>query len=123
MKRCWLWFFALNLFSMALLAQLPANDSMTPSSGAGSAQTFAFKGSSPSGYSNIAWIQVWFNSGSSGCYAYLSAPSGQVSLLNDAGNSWLGPATLGSGNTIENSQCRVNLSGSSMSGSGDNLTW
>src|SRR5205823_6346473 len=42
-------------------------------------------------------------------------------LLEDAGGPWLGPITAGSG-SLHNSQCILNGAGTSVSGSGNNLT-
>ncbi len=121
-----LWAIILNVLGIALLAEPPSNVSMSPSSGAGPTQTFAFTASTQSGYTNMAWMQVIFNSGESkagGCYVYVYLPGGGTAYLaNDAGDNWLGSAALGSSGTMENSQCRLSLAGSSMSGSGNNVT-
>jgi hypothetical protein len=42
--------------------------------------------------------------------------------MNDAGNAWLGPVSLGSSATVQNSQCSINAAGSSASGTGNNLS-
>jgi len=42
-------------------------------------------------------------------------------LLNDSANSWT-PGTLGSGTTLQNSQCGVSLGSSSVTASGTSLT-
>jgi hypothetical protein len=43
-------------------------------------------------------------------------------LLNDTGTGWLGPLTLGSSTTAQNSQCLLSEAGSSATLSGPNLT-
>jgi hypothetical protein len=43
-------------------------------------------------------------------------------LVNDAGNGWLGPIAANSPNTLQNSQCVLNGTGSSAVGSGNSLT-
>ena len=124
--RILLWSIILNALVIALLAQPPSNVSMNPSSGAGPTQTFAFTASSAAGYTNLAWMQIIFNSGLSGtngCYmqVYLWG-GGTAYLANDAASNWLGSAALGSSTTMENSQCKLSLAGSSISASGNNLT-
>jgi hypothetical protein len=47
--------------------------------------------------------------------------NGSISLLNDGSSAWT-PATLGSSNTLQNSQCAISLAGSSASLSGNTLT-
>ena len=42
--------------------------------------------------------------------------------MNDAGTNWLGPMTLGTTGTLQNSQCSINVGSSSASGSGNTLT-
>ncbi len=122
--RIFLWPIILNALVFAVLAQ-PSNVLVSPSSGAGLAQTFAFTASSPAGYTNMQWFQIIFNTSTSGveaCYMYISTTSSTAYLMNDTQTNWVGTATLGSSATLQNSQCAVNLAGSSASGSGNNLT-
>jgi hypothetical protein len=42
-------------------------------------------------------------------------------LLNDAASAWLGPMTLGTANSLQNSQCTINGANSWPSGFGQQL--
>ena len=100
-------------------------NSVTPSSGTGTAQTFTYSISDVNGYEYLGNIIFTINSSDSAVNACVFSfyPSGnQIFLLNNADTAWLPPATLGSSGTLSNSQCQLSLSGSSMSGSGNNLT-
>ena len=44
-----------------------------------------------------------------------------LALLNDAATGWFGPLTPGAAASIQNSQCRINGGGTSVSASGDIL--
>jgi hypothetical protein len=105
--------------------QTPLAVSVTPSTGTGSSQTFAFLYSDPNGAPDLAWTQIIVNSslsGSGACYAHYDRASNAVLLLNDAANAWLGPVTLGTANTLQNSRCSLNAMSSSAAGVGNNLT-
>jgi hypothetical protein len=52
---------------------------------------------------------------------YYDSRAGRLYLLNDASSAWLA-GTVGSGQTLQNSQCAVNLAGSSVTSSGTTLT-
>ena len=98
--------------------------STAPSAGSGSQQTFALQYSDTLGVSDLATARVRFSVDSSTaagtCTVSYSPTSGSASLQNDAGTAWIA-GTLGSG-TVSNSQCTVNLAGSSASTSGNTLT-
>ena len=105
--------------------QPPAAVSVTPSSGSGSTQTFSFLYSDPNGFGDLPWAQMIFNatlSGASACYTHYDRASNAVLLLNDGATAWLGPVTLGTASSVQNSQCTVNAQTSSGSGVGNNLT-
>jgi hypothetical protein len=102
----------------------PDSISVTPNSGSGSAQIFTFAFSDPSGATDIVSAQMDINaqlSSTNACYFYYSRTSNALYLANDAG-AWQGPATIGSSGTLSNSQCSVNVGGSSVSASGTTLT-
>jgi hypothetical protein len=106
------------------VSQRPTVVSVTPSSGSGTSQTFTLVFSDSSGYQSLAAVEVILNaqvSVNASCYVYIAPSSGQVYLAGDDGGSWTW-AMLRTGGTLQNSQCRVNASGSSSSGSGNNLT-
>jgi hypothetical protein len=99
--------------------------SVTPSSGSGSSQTFAFAFSDPSGYAAISSVSIVINSalsGVSGCYLLYYRASKALYLANDTGTAWLPAITVGQSGTLQNSQCAVSGAGSSGSASGTNLT-
>ena len=56
------------------------------------------------------------------CYVQYLPASNALYLLNDAATAWLGPITPGSGATLQNSQCTLNGTGSSVTSIGNILT-
>ena len=104
-----------------------ATVSVTPSSGSGTQQTFNLVYTDSAGMSDLNTAWVWFdNSASSSvtntCLAYSYPRANALYLLNDAGSAFLGPITVGSSNSLSNSQCTISGSGSSTSTAGSNLT-
>jgi hypothetical protein len=103
----------------------PTNISVTPSSGSGSSQTFSFLFSDPNGYADLSTVYMALNATltwPNACYTYYDRTANALWLLNDAANLWLGPVTPGAATTLQNSQCSMVGAGSSVSGSGNNLT-
>jgi hypothetical protein len=103
----------------------PSAVSVTPSSGTGLSQTFAFAFSDPAGYAAIVSTQIVINSSmstSGACYLLYQRASNSLYLTNDAGSAWQNPVTLGQSGTLANSQCSINSAASSVLGSGNNLT-
>ena len=123
-RLSWCCLFA--LVGSSLLAQTPpTNVSVSPSSGSGLTQTFAFTSSSPSGYQAIGAVYALFNygfDGSGSCYFVYYRSSNVIYIINDTGTAWSTAGNLGTGGTIENSQCALNLGASSYSGVSNNLT-
>jgi hypothetical protein len=114
----------LSLLTQVRLGAQPSGVSVTPSSGTGLTQTFTFVYSDTGGYASLAWTQVLFSStlnGFNACYVFYDQGSNAISL-DDDNNNWSNSAALGSGGTLQNSQCSVNATNSSASGSGNNLT-
>ncbi|HYW48702.1 MAG TPA: VCBS repeat-containing protein [Bryobacteraceae bacterium] len=108
----------------------PAPASNAPTSGAGSSQAFTFTFSDGSGYQNLSVVDVLINSaldGRQACYiAFVpsGANSGSVFLIDNAGDAG-GPyqgLVLPGGGSISNGQCTISGAGSSVSGSGYDLT-
>jgi hypothetical protein len=102
----------------------PEPVSVTSNSSSGSSQTFAFNFSDPNGATDIVSTQMDINaqlSAANACYFYYSRASNALYLANNAG-AWQGPVTVGSAGTLSNSQCSVNVGGSSVSASGTTLT-
>ena len=106
--------------------QPPSAVSVTPNSGSGlSPQTFNLVYADSGGFSYLNDVQVLFSpleSLSNSCMLQYTPSTNNLYLMNDAGTTWLGPMTLGTAGTLQNSQCGVNVGSSSVSGSGNNLT-
>ncbi len=103
----------------------PTPVSVTPSSGTGSAGTFEFAFTDPSGFADIVEAQMEVSAvleAPGTCYIYYSRASSLVYLENDAGTGWSSPMTIGTAGTLSNSQCMINVGTSSVSTSGNNLT-
>lgn len=103
----------------------PQAVSVTPSSGSGFSQVFNLLYADPDGAADLNAVYTIINntlSATNACMVgYLKASNALV-LMSDGGSQWIGPATPGSAGTLQNSQCTVNLAGSSVSTSGTNLT-
>ena len=103
----------------------PAPVSVTPSSGTVSSQTVVFTFSDSKGYTAISSVSALVNGSLTnvgGCYVLYYRASNVLYLANDAATAWQSPIVLGSSASTQNSQCTVQASGSSASGSGDVLT-
>jgi hypothetical protein len=100
-------------------------DSVTPSSGSGSTQTFALQYSDTAGASSLSTAWVWFSatfgSAANSCMAYYDRAATTLYLINDAGTQWL-PGTPGAATTLQNSQCSINLTGTSVVLASNTLT-
>jgi hypothetical protein len=91
---------------------------VSPSSGTGSTQSFTFTLTDASGGGNISWLHAVFNtslSTSNACYFAYERASNLLYLANDPATATIGTLTPGSSRTVENSQCVLNGSGSSVS--------
>jgi M6 family metalloprotease-like protein len=99
--------------------------SVTPSSGTGSSQTFAFVFGDPASWTNLTWGEVLINPGqvtSNACYIHWDAASNSLSLRDDADSSWLGPVPIGTSATLGNSQCVLSPGSASLKGAGASAT-
>jgi hypothetical protein len=105
-------------------ASLPEPVSVSPSSGSGSAGTFACTFSDSAGATDIVSANIEINAmvtNSGSCsFTYVRAAN-TISLADDSGN-WQTPLTIGSSGTSQNSQCTVDAGASSTSASGNLLT-
>lgn len=111
--------------SWTVAAGPPQPVSVTPGSGSGSTQTFSFLFTDPRGYAAINTASLIIGtslSGANSCYMYYARAANTIYLANDAGTAWGSSAVLGSSSTIQNAQCSLSASGSSVSGSGNDLT-
>jgi hypothetical protein len=101
--------------------------SVTPSSGSGLQQTFAFQYSDSNGATDLTQVWLWFNTGltyshgAGSCLLYLARPSNTLYLYSDVSESWLAPVTLGSSASLGHSLCSINVASSSVTLSGDEL--
>jgi hypothetical protein len=100
-------------------------DSVTPSSGSGSSQAFALQYSDTAGATSFSTVWVWFSatfgSAANSCMVYYDRPGATLYLINDAGSQWL-PGTPGSGATLQNNQCSINLATTSVVLASNSLT-
>uniref|UniRef100_Q02BC3 DUF11 domain-containing protein n=1 Tax=Solibacter usitatus (strain Ellin6076) TaxID=234267 RepID=Q02BC3_SOLUE len=100
-------------------------DSVTPNSGSGSSQTFALQYSETLGASSLSTVWVWFSatfgSAANSCMVYYDRSTNNLNLINDAGTQWQ-PGTPGIAATLQNSQCSINLAGTSVALGGNTLT-
>jgi hypothetical protein len=103
----------------------PTLVSVTPDAGSGSSRVFSFKVADGNGFADLDAVSIDIAgtlTPAGACWMIFWESSKQVSLANDAGAGWVGTETLGSSGTMQNSQCTLNLAGSSSSGSGAYLT-
>lgn len=106
--------------------QAPTTVVVNPSSGTGATQTFIATYADANLYTDLSAVYLLLNSSLNGANACLAAyirSANQIYLYNDAGNGLVaGSLTPGTAGTIANSQCSISGTGSSASGSGNNLT-
>ncbi len=104
-------------------AQLPVK--VTPDSGSGASQTFAFVFTDPASASNFTWVDMNFSpdGGTGGsCYARYDRAANALLLRNDGDTAWIAPLTPGGGGLAQNSQCSISAAGSSATAVGANVT-
>ena len=119
---------SLFLLAAGVHAQ-PTNVSVSPASGSsagGAAQSFTatYADSLGAGYITDMYFLVNTNASSaaSACYVQWFGYGNALYLVNDGGTAWLGPLTLGSGATLQNSQCTLYGTGSSVNVAGTPAT-
>ena len=101
---------------------------LTTPSGSGSTQRLTLQFSHTSGYSSLGVLNLLINNaldGRHGCYLAYVRQSNALYLVNDGGDSggpYAGSVILNGSGRVSNSQCAVFGSGSSVAGSGNNLT-
>jgi RHS repeat-associated protein len=104
--------------------------SVNPAAGGGLSQTFTFTFQDVNGYSDLYVLDVListFLDGQTACYFALAptgATTGYIYLVDDAGDGGYAgpPMPLPSNSVVQNSQCAINGTGSSISASGNTLT-
>jgi hypothetical protein len=107
--------------------QAPTVVSGTPASSTVTPQTFTFTGRDPDGYADI--YRMYFlvnptpNIPANSCHGFYDRASNALYLYNDTLTAVSGPLTPGTAGTLQNSQCVLNGSTSSLvSASGTDLT-
>jgi hypothetical protein len=101
----------------------PVAVSVLPQSGSGASQVFTVKFSHGGGYKQLANVRLLINAeamGSHACYVYYDLPSNSFLLVNDSTPGSTG-VVLGTGGSVQNSQCTVSTEGASAVGQGDDL--
>jgi YD repeat-containing protein len=119
-----------NLLSrIAATGGAPSVVGTSATSGAIGSQSFTFQFSHPAGYQSLSVVNVLINTfldGRHACYLAYSVPSTTLFLVDDAGDAggpFAGSVALGSpGTAIQNSQCSVNLTSATGSGTTLSLT-
>jgi hypothetical protein len=112
---------AWNVTAVTTLAAGP----LTPTSGAGASQVFSAQYTNPGGASAFTNAFLLISSGLASlnsCYVEYETSVNGLFLMNDAATGFLGPIAPGSAGTLQNSQCTLNGSGSSVSIAGSTLT-
>ena len=103
----------------------PSPVSVSPASGAGTSQVFRFTFSDPKGYGALSSVAAIINgtaTGAGGCSVVYLPTANLLYLADDSATAWTGPLTPGGSGNIQNSQCMVDASTSSVSGAGVTLT-
>jgi hypothetical protein len=113
-------------WSVMAPAGTPSTILVSPGSGSGSSQTFTLVYSDTAGAASLQQAWAYFdatlaNPASNACMFYYNAPTNQLILLNDNTTVWMA-ATLGSGATLQNSQCSLNVATATVTPSGNTLT-
>lgn len=99
--------------------------SVNPSSGSGSSQTFTFTFSDAVSATNLADVAVMIApavANDNVCWIVYDQPSNRITLVRDLLSSGSDAMTPGAGAVLQNSQCKVSGTGSSVSISGTTLT-
>ncbi len=101
---------------------------MTPRRAEGSALSLTTVVSDASGFVDLNVVNVLINNaidGRNACYLALVRSTGQVFLVNDAGDAggpFPGSITIPGAGSVSNSQCAINAAAASVSGAGTELT-
>jgi hypothetical protein len=101
----------------------PAVQSLFPSSGTGTAQTFTITFSDANGYADLVSAALLINSSlstSGGCYLTFNGTTNQLSLLRDSDGAYL-PLTPGANAIVENAVCSISGAGLVVAATGTQL--
>lgn len=105
-------------------ALTPAIVSVSPASGEGNYQSFRFEYQHPNGFSNLSLVQVLISdhlSGAGACYILYDRPDNLLILAMDPGSGGYMVPLLKTSPPLGNSQCTINVAGSTVSASGTSL--
>jgi hypothetical protein len=83
---------------------------LSPASGAGASQSFTVSVTDPAGVNSMDLAFTSTSTGPNTCWLYFDEPSGGLWLASDDASSWT-VSYLGSGTTLQNSQCTVPTGG------------
>ncbi|WP_321476904.1 SBBP repeat-containing protein [uncultured Paludibaculum sp.] len=98
--------------------------SVSPASGSGSSQIFTFVFADPRGAADLTWLRVLVHAQQtavSGCYVEVDPVALVAYLYDDAGAGYTA-ARLDSSDTVQNSQCKISGTGSSVALTGTQAT-
>jgi hypothetical protein len=115
----------LGTWTVPTAAGVAAAVSVSPAAGSFLSQIFALQFSDTAGAASLQTLYVYFSAtlGSpvSSCFLYYNVAPNQIELLQDNGVTWLS-STPGVGATLQNSQCSLNLTNTSVVRNGNTLT-
>jgi hypothetical protein len=102
---------------------VPTVVSGTPTSATSTPQTFTFTGRDLDGFAdiNLMYFLIKSSTNPGMCYGFYNRAANSLYLYNDAFSAVNGPLTPGSAGTLQNSQCVVNGSTSSVSAAGTDV--
>ncbi|MEZ5399837.1 MAG: SBBP repeat-containing protein [Bryobacteraceae bacterium] len=106
----------------------PSVVSLTPARSTSSSATLSVVVSDTDGFADVNIINILINNfidGRVACYLAFVRSSGQLFLVNDAGDAggpFAGGIVIPGSGTVGNSQCTINGTGSSVTGQGSNVT-
>jgi hypothetical protein len=103
--------------------QPPTADSVTPSSGSGSAQLFTAAFSDPNGHTDLAWVRLLITTGGepNACYVLYDRQRNLLFLADESATTLYGALTPGVAGTLQNQQCLLYGAASAVSGQGSTL--
>ena len=103
--------------------KIPLKGTVKPDTGRGRDQIFEVKYNAQDGkeIKEVRLLISPFRDGRNACYVYYQPSQKAFLLINDEGDS-SEKLPIDGGSSIENRRCRLNAKGSSVSGSGANLT-
>jgi hypothetical protein len=106
-------------------AVAPSVLGVTPSTGAGSAQMLQYSFSTINGYRDVKtiWAQVGISTSyPHSCATMYDAVNNRLYLIRDDASGWMPAIVPGSATTVQNSQCTINGSATTVVVSGNNIT-